>query len=268
MYRKTCGIIAVTILIIICGSLWFLSVSANPAFAASFDIVVPKKLISIQPTGPLFNMENMAPGDVESALLTIASIAEMTCLATLTAEQQNGDSVLADLLDISVSSLDQSIIYYIGPLSGLRQISLGSISSMQSKEISLQITFPAKIGNEAQGKFISVNFVIVAIAQEPSIPQGSGNGSATVLVMDEGIPEAPAIITEPGRESENQPTIDDGQTLEQIPTESPTVLDDETLPQGSLPGTSGMPFEAIAITGAVLVGIGIGLKIRRKPSLL
>lgn len=266
MYKKTFGIIAVTLLLIICGSLWFLSVSTNPIFAATFDISVPNNLISIQPNGPLFKMENMAPGDVQSALLTIANIVEMPCHITLTAEQQNGDSMLADLLEITVSSLDQSITYYTGPLSGLKQINLGSIGSLQSKEISLKITFPYKTSNEAQGKSISVDLVIVAIIQDPSIPQGSGNGSSTVFVVDDGIPEAPAIITTPGMETASQPSTDDGKAHELLPTESPVVLDEEKLPQGSLPGTGGMPFEVFTVLGASFAFIGIRLKIRRKTS--
>ena len=255
MYKKTCGIIAVTILLIICGSLWFLSASANPVFAFNLEIVGDNLGISITHDSPLFNMENMAPGETESSTISVKNQGDAPLSLTLDSLMENGDDALFEKLEFTVEDDNGTRIYDSGSLKNVNHVVLGSILPGEEKIYILSVCFPPDAGNEFQNKAVSVMFIFTAYGDGETDYTTEANMNVT-KITDEDVPLASGIATESDYSTE---TI-------QSEIAGNTTIEDENIPLGGVPKTGESYPKAFYLLGLLLAAIGLktGLKIRNR----
>ena len=159
----------------------------DAAFAARLDIVGDSFGISLLQDGPLFHMEDFAPGDSGNASVTVKNIGDFPFFFTIDSKKDSGDELLFKNLMITIKNNDGTLSYYSGPLSELEKVDLGSILQGGEKQLNLSIYFPVELGNEFQGKTLSMAFVFTADMEDRSIQ-----------VINEAVPFAPVTTPAPG----------------------------------------------------------------------
>ena len=255
MYKKTCGIMAVTILLIICGSLWFLSASANPVFAFNLEIVGDNLGISITHDSPIFDIDNMAPGETETSTISVKNQGDAPFSLALDSLLENGDDALFEKLEFTVEDDDGTLIYYTGSLKNANHVALGSILPGEEKTYILSICFPPDAGNEFQNKAVSVMFIFTAYGGGEPDSTTEANMNVT-KITDGDVPLASGIATESDHSTE---------TIQSEITGS-TMIEDGNIPLGGIPKTGEPHPKVFYLLGLLLAVIGLktGLKIRNR----
>ena len=199
------------------------AVLAKPdaAFAASLDIIGDRFGISLLQDDPLFNMENFAPGDIENSTVTVKNSGDYPFLLSIDSKKESGDELLFKNLVFTIKNTDGTLSYYCGPLKGLKNVELGSILQGGEKKLNLSISFPTELGNEFQGKTLSMAFIFTAYMDDH-----------TIEVIDEDVPIAPVLTPGPG------PITDPGGI---------------NIPEERIPKTGETSPEAFYIVGLLLV---------------
>ena len=227
MYKKAVGMTKVTFLLVIAIIIFMTFAKIDSSFAADHEIIGNNFGISIVQNSPLFNIQNMAPGDSENSTITIKNQGNSVFSVSLAMNKVSGDDILFQNLEIHISN-DSQTSYYNGTLVGLKNIDIGSVLPGSEKSYNLNVVFPLQLGNEFQKKSLAVKLVFTALSPDSStkpIPDTIGTIPA----------QTPA------------PTVK--------PTEKTTT--EEKVPLGELVKTGGTPPEVFYIIGLVLIITGI-----------
>lgn len=259
MYKKAV-VTTMGIFILLVGIISFMLLAdANPTFAASLEVIGDDLGLSITPDSPIFKIQNMAPGDTESSVVTVNNAGDSTFSIFLGSEKEDED--LYRNLEITIENNDGSQSYYSGSLIGLSNVALGSVVPGGAEKLNLSMHFPNYIGNEAQGKALSAKFIFTAqintVSDSGTIDNNNNNSPNITIISNKNVPIAPAVLPD------SKPGQDKAQITEiQVQSEDSKleVMLDELIPIGALPGTGGIPALIISIAGIVIVLAGIKLK--------
>lgn len=148
-------------------TVFILNSSANQAF--SLDISGDNNGISIKNDGLLFDVPNIVPGSSESSPLKIENQSNNPFSISIGAEMENGDIMLFDALIIIIKNDSGSITYYNGPFNKLKKTDLGTIDPQSKDQFNVSVSMPPHLGNEFQGKSISVAFIFYSNIKKSGI---------------------------------------------------------------------------------------------------
>lgn len=185
MYSRivgSCMIIFSLAIGILCLSL---ILQTSSVYAFKMEIVGNNHGISIKHDNPLFNIENMVPGETKYSTLEVKSNENDPLKLELDSLMENGDRALFETLIFSIE--DSSGRYFSDTLNKLNHIDLGSILKGEKKTYNLSISFPASAGNEFQQKAVSVSFIFTA----------NGGLGSTVDLSEDRVPLASVTPSEP-----------------------------------------------------------------------
>ncbi|PKM81512.1 MAG: hypothetical protein CVU89_08420 [Firmicutes bacterium HGW-Firmicutes-14] len=111
----------------------------------------------------------MAPGNSETACLTVYNEGQIGFSSTMRVTLADGSQILFDVLDLMITDADGNRLY-TGKLKGLQNTELGTLNGGQSESFYFTVGFPAECGNEYQNLNALINFVIEA-AESPFLLQ-------------------------------------------------------------------------------------------------
>lgn len=169
-------------------------------FAAELEIIGSEDVISIISESPLFDMENMAPGDMATATVALKNESKAPFSLTLTAMVESGDRVLVDHMMFSVNEVSEKSktkVYYEGQIGEFRNIDLGTIAQGKDQAYVLCVTFLPEAGNDLQGKSISLKYEISANkpGNGPFPDDEDVDNGDTIDIGDEEIPQSGIPVT-------------------------------------------------------------------------
>jgi len=178
MIRRVTGF-----LVMLCAFL-LISVGLMPrvpvTYAAELKICADSSGIRIVSGEPTICMDNMAPGDSKEAVLIIENNSSNRYLLAVSADIEEGNVPL----EISIGNV------YVGPLSNLQGINIGSYPAGSAHTLPMEITLPMNAGNIYQGQSSKVMFRVTSSIQSSSPPSGPGGGD----------PDDPVTGDEPGQD--------------------------------------------------------------------
>lgn len=272
MYKKIVSMTMAALLLAIAVVTVMVLAQPTSVFAANLEIVGDNEGISILPQTPIFNMENVAPGEVQNSIVTVRNSGETAFSCSISSEKENGDEDLFEGIEIKIENNDGTHEYFSGSLKSLKNVELGSVVPNGNKELSFSMIFPGDIGNELQGKGLSVKFIFIANSEqgepgpspspsespEPSqtppgttpVPSSEPDENTTEL-EDEVIPAGPVTTPSPDPTPAAIPDNDQDGEIE--------TIKDEEIPQ-ALPKTAGIPAEIYYLAGLAIVVLGIKMK--------
>ncbi|MGC7870034.1 hypothetical protein ACPUYX_00730 [Desulfosporosinus sp. SYSU MS00001] len=129
--------------------------------------------ITISPGKELIRVKNMAPGDKVSAPLTVINKGKKDFSLDISAEMERGDK-LYNKLDLIITDPKDNSPMYSGKLSGLKDLDLGILDISKNKTLNIAVGLPNDAGNEYQGIYTSMKFVLT-----PFPISQSGNNNHT-----------------------------------------------------------------------------------------
>ena len=245
-------------------------VMASPNYTLAADLVIwadKGYQLTIIPEGPLFQGENMAPGDVESALVTIKNEGEQDFKLLLTAEEEEGESILFHELRVTVLVAGEEVLGK-EVMGAINDFPLGIIPAGQAQDYTFLVEFPPTAGNEFQAAELAMKWIFRATwPQGPGTDPGEEPGDDP---SDDPTPP-PADAEEPSETAADEALPIDG---EEIPAgmvevekeeEEPIAIEEEEIPggPGEIPRTGEeIPFLSYGLGLALLAG-GLALVRRR-----
>jgi hypothetical protein len=116
--------------------------------------------ITTSPEKQLLKDKNMAPGDKASAPLTVMNTGEHDFYYNISAKMESGDK-LYNYLDLEITDQNHKILYS-GKLKDLNDLSLGMLGGSKSDIFNVTIGLPSEAGNEYQGIYTYVKFILKA----------------------------------------------------------------------------------------------------------
>ncbi len=179
MYRKIAGYAVVIVIVLLIAVGIMLAAKTGWTFASELEIIGDDLGIMVIPANtPLFTEQNMAPGDTSSATVTVINEGRHDFSFTLSAEKENGDDSIYNVLWIDVTGRNLTE-YYSGPLKDLANIDITRLAGGEDEELTLTVKFDQSSGNLLQGALASVKFIFAAeqhrrytIVAEPRPPEG------------------------------------------------------------------------------------------------
>lgn len=124
--------------------------------------------ISTSPANGFLIADNLAPGDKKTSVLKISNNGNLDFNYSVSSRQESGDLNLYSQIQLMI--YDGQGKLYEGPLNGLSQFALGTIAKTDNRDLTFTAQLPLNVGNDAQGKTISVAFDFTAIGHEEEIP--------------------------------------------------------------------------------------------------
>ena len=130
-----------------------------------FAVEIPKSegddlVIATDPEKQFLKVRNMAPGDKASAPLTVMNIGKKDFSYDISAEMESGDK-LYNYLDLAITDQNDNELYS-GKLKDLNGLALGMLTVDNSDIYNVTIGLSSEAGNEYQGIYTSVKFVLNA----------------------------------------------------------------------------------------------------------
>jgi LPXTG-motif cell wall-anchored protein len=144
---------------------------------ANLNTFAEEKPITLLPDSRLFSLENMAPGDINSATITIQNTTEELMNYDVSSSLQSGSKLFYDHLQLQV--LDQDTILYDGLLSQLKMKALRELKKNSSETLTFKILFPITSKNEFQGLKSVVAFHFTGNGDELNEPPSDGDNPPT-----------------------------------------------------------------------------------------
>lgn len=142
------------------------------AFAADENTTENNEInISLSPTGTLFDITNMKPGDWAPRTITVKNMGtkDFDYLMQL---QNSGDEKLFNELLLEIKVADQEL--YQGKLTDFKSLPIRKLATGNEENLDVTIRFPEHLGNEFQGLHASFDFIFTA----------EGNDSETETVQE------------------------------------------------------------------------------------
>ncbi|NLM52323.1 MAG: hypothetical protein GX197_05830 [Firmicutes bacterium] len=257
--------------LIVAGSLVILVPDSN---VYAWELVGDNTGLRLVPSEtPLFDLQNMYPGDLDTATIRISNKDDQgrSFTASLRIEKTGG-SEKADLYE----QLLLTVVYeheekFKDVMSKFEGLDLGSFAPDTSKELELTVELPGpETGNEFQGATLDINLIFTAEGESAEEPGGPGEPQwPGPFVPPAGgnfeIPEEQDPFTEPEEELVVEPEPPEGsewsaeETEEQVPED--VIIIDPEAPEGrgELPRTDGGGFIGL-IAGIALISLGLILR--------
>jgi hypothetical protein len=118
--------------------------------------------------GKLFNIDNMAPGEKYTEVITVKNVGKESFKSLITAVNTSKQgNLLYHSLDFSIrEGSSNGTILFNGKLKDVKDINLGSLSTKKNKTYYLTLDLPADSGDEYQKKKAGFKFVITASANK------------------------------------------------------------------------------------------------------
>mgnify|MGYP000858993044 FL=1 len=217
---------------------------------------------------PLFDLENMYPGDSDTAIITVSNQASEGKYFTANFHiDKTGGSDKADLYD----QLLLTIVYgdndeYSGPMSEFEGLDLGTFYSGNSRNLFLTVELPGpETGNEFQGADLDIELIFTARGEEESADPEEPR--PPFIPLPPGEVEVPD--QEPFTEPEEEVTVDpEPPEGAEVGTDEPDeqaaediLIIDPDAPEGrgELPRTDGGGFIGL-LAGIMLITLGLVLR--------
>lgn len=250
MINKNVGSVTVLLAVSLIVAGFVLLAGGRDVSASGLVIAGDSKGIRIEPSDrPLFTMNNMAPGDSQSAPLTVSNDGDAAFTCTVSAVKEGGADILFDGLLIAAAEADGTELYS-GPLSGLNKTAMGKVTAGRSKGYIFTITFPKETANAAQGKTLSMKFVFTATGSSDGEHHHSDDGGGDKYSKQDEVLE----IEEPEEVFPDLPE-ETGAPYGEEPVE--TFPDVPAVPEGELPKTGEFPPGVIHAAGLALILAGL-----------
>jgi LPXTG-motif cell wall-anchored protein len=146
-----------TVLFVALASVLFLSYLNQPTNALEEDAIVE---ITTSPTGYLFQMTNLKPGDTGERILTIKNTGNQNYYYSVRAQMKSGSNKFYKQLLLKVK--DTSQVLYDGKLSEFTSMSERYLAHHTQEDLTFAIEFPWNSGNEFQGLLTEVELIFYA----------------------------------------------------------------------------------------------------------
>lgn len=160
------------LLLLICGMSFFHSTSVLAD--GEIDSEQNDVDITLSPTGTLFDISNMKPGDWAPRTISISN-SGMKDFDYLIGLQNNGDNKLFNELLLDIESDGQKL--YEGKLAEFTSMPARKLASGGVENLDITIRFPEHLGNDFQGVQSAFTFTFTA----------EGKDSAAVMAMTQGL---------------------------------------------------------------------------------
>ena len=144
------------------------------AFAADENTTENNEInISLSPTGTLFDITNMKPGDWAPRTITVKNMGtkDFDYLMQL---QNSGDKKLFNELLLEIKAGEQEL--YQGKLADFESLPIRKLATGNEENLDVTIRFPEHLGNEFQGLHASFDFIFTA--------EGNDSEAETVTVQE------------------------------------------------------------------------------------
>lgn len=132
----------------------------EPGTALGVEIKESLSGIRINPQYSFLNLSNMAPGDKDSAPLTVSNVGKAELQCNVTASVNGGDT-LYNALNMRIEDENGESLFD-GKLKDLSKIMLGTFKSGSDRKFIFTVEFPKEYGNEYQGLTTAATFTINA----------------------------------------------------------------------------------------------------------
>jgi len=252
MYGKIKVLFSIALIaLVLAGTGLLFSAWADHTFAAGITLIGNAKGLKLEPEGPLFTEENMAPGDEATATVTVINEGNKPFTLTVSAKKISGD-LLFEGLQVSVTDQDSGTVYYsgsMGEMNGTNAAQIGNIPAKGTKDLVLTVLFLREADNDYQGAALNMSWVFNATW--PTGGGGGGGGGGGDYYYYE--PESPAVTPAGTQEltPEAPAGLPEGELV--IKPESPAVM----------PKTGvGVPYPYYALGGLAIL---FGTLLLRKP---
>lgn len=116
--------------------------------------------IAVSPAKELLRVKNMAPGDRDSAPLTVMNKGKNNFYFDISAELQSGDK-LYNYLDLAITDQNNKVLYS-GKMKDLRNLNLGMLGVSKDATFKVTVGLPIEADNEYQGIYTHMKFVLNA----------------------------------------------------------------------------------------------------------
>ena len=129
--------------------------------AQAFSLQEPGK-VTLTPRTPIFNVANLAPGDVRWEVLTVSNHRETPTQTLLTARSSSAAFGRALRVQVAPIATDCASATGWGAEARLSSLHLaGSLKAGASQRYCLRVRLPRDIGNQLQGVDTAVSFDLV-----------------------------------------------------------------------------------------------------------
>ena len=271
------SITTILLVVMACGSLLLFS-QPTATFASRVEVRASGyELRVIEHTSG--GMENMAPGDVEEKMVTVANEGEEAFNVTVSVKQlanaggngeyrKSGETAnpLFEFLKVAILKGDNQL--WKGKMAEAKGLNLGTFAPGESRDYTIRVEFPLEAGNEFQNERVTIKWIFRATwPQGPGTDPGEEPGDDP---SDDPTPP-PADAEEPSETAADEALPIDG---EEIPAgmvevekeeEEPIAIEEEEIPggPGEIPRTGEeIPFLSYGLGLALLAG-GLALVRRR-----
>lgn len=158
--HMTFYLLGILVFFLVCLGVFFVLIPTSSVFA----VEIPKNtsgdyVIATNPKNHFLNVKNMAPGDKPSALLTVINKGKKDFSFDISAELENGNTLFKEL-DLTITNPQDNKQLYSGKLSDLKDLNLGRLDCSQDETLNIAVGLPSDAGNEYQGIYTSVKFVL------------------------------------------------------------------------------------------------------------
>jgi len=121
-----------------------------------------------QERGKLFNINNMAPGEKFTEVITVKNVGKESFKSLITAVNTSKQgNLLYHSLDFSIrEGSPNGIVLFNGKLKDVKDINLGTLSTKKNKTYYLTLQLPADSSDEYQKKKAGFKFIITASANK------------------------------------------------------------------------------------------------------
>jgi len=193
----------VLVVLVLAGAGLIFSAWADFASASRIILTGDAEGLRLDPEGPLFTEENMAPGHEATADLTVRNEGENDFDLTVSAKKTGGndeDGLLFKALQVKITGEEGAPEYYSGSMSELNGAEIGKIPAGESKDLDITVLFPEEKGNEYQGTSVEMSWIFHATGD--SEDDGGGGGRRRRTYEYEYEPEPPAAAPEEEQDDE------------------------------------------------------------------
>ncbi len=147
----------------------------NKVYSETNDTEVEEIDIAISPSGALFEIDNMKPGDWAPRSLFIQNNGQEDFEYQMTIENQGSEKLFNELvLELS----DGTNLLYNGKLAEFEQLSDRKLTSSSEEELDITVRFPEHLGNEFQG--LDTTFSLSFTAEGAETAASNDHDEATV----------------------------------------------------------------------------------------
>ncbi|WLD91511.1 TasA family protein [Alkalihalobacillus sp. AL-G] len=141
----------------------------SPIGSTGADESSPVIDIAASPSGVLFDVSNIKPGDVMNRKVSIQNKGNKDFTYTTKADFKSGSDLLYNQLELHIQDENGSL--YDGKLSEFKGFDPRSLAQKTQEDITFSVEFPWESGNEFQG--LATKFTI-EFSAEGVIPPGNG----------------------------------------------------------------------------------------------